>query len=80
MPDKRVAPLFLELGERLETADGRKVLKAFLVWLADSVDDKTYTKSQLLQQLERLTAPAPSPVPQQVNPDYEHERAMGRER
>ena len=56
MPDKRVAPLFLELGERLEKVDGRKVLKELLMWLANSQDDKPYSKSQLLQQLDRLTA------------------------
>ena len=62
MPDKRVAPLFLELGERLETADGRKVLKDLLRWLANSEDAKTYTKSLLLQQLEYLTRAPDAPA------------------
>ena len=62
MPDKRVAPLFLELGERLETSDARKALKELLMWLANSPDDRVYTKSTILQQVEYLTRAPGAPA------------------
>ena len=62
VPDKRVAPLFLELGERLETSDARKALKELLMWLANSPDDRVYTKSAILQQVEYLTRAPGAPA------------------
>lgn len=56
MPRVRLGPKFLELGQRLESADAKQVLKDFLFWLANTSTDVHYTKSAILDELLRLAA------------------------